>query len=62
MVKLIGECVCLRVGNLSSCGLFSSTEGDQDTGYGRGFGVRAVVTLKSNVKLSGNSTDGWTIQ
>lgn len=25
-------------------------------------GIRPVVTLKSNVKLSGNSADGWTIQ
>ena len=26
------------------------------------FGVRPVVSLESNVQLSGNSTDGWTIQ
>ena len=36
-----------------------------DSGYGafnNGNGVRAVVSLKSDIKLSGSSSEGWTIE
>ena len=33
-----------------------------ETGYSHSYRIRPVVTLQSDIQLSGNSTDGWTIQ
>ena len=46
------------VGGCSLSNLF----GKQQTIYNNNARIRPVITLNSNVKLSGNSTDGWTIQ
>lgn len=45
-----------NISNQSNNVLYTSSGG----GFGSQ-GVRAVVVLKSNVRLSGNSTDGWTL-
>ena len=45
-------------GNVSSCNVFYS---NVDT-YGEAYAFRPVVSLESNIQLSGDSTNGWTIQ
>lgn len=47
----------LRGGNVNSNYLFASGFGN----YTFSFRVRPVVSLKSDIQLSGNSNDGWTI-
>ena len=48
----------LTSGTMGNCMTYVST-GHQYSFYAR---VRPVVTLKSDINLSGNSTEGWTIQ
>ena len=45
-------------GSVGGSGLWSSFYGAGDYSYG----VRAVVSLKSDIQLSGSSSEGWTIQ
>ena len=45
-------------GNVLRCDMFDS---DGGTG-GNAYAFRPVVSLESNIQLSGDSTNGWTIQ
>ena len=42
---------------VNACDMLNSNGGN----FGNTYAFRPVVTLESNVQLSGNNTDGWTI-
>ena len=48
----------IRTGAVDTCCLL----GSGGYTYGNNYSFRPVICLESNVKLTGNSTDGWTIQ
>ena len=48
----------VNYGNVGDGSVWGSHRGAGDYSYG----VRAVVSLKSDIQLSGSSSEGWTIQ